>query len=116
MKSHEHSGVVDSERYFSEFIDFFSSFSLQDFSEPSPPVAKNNGTFCYSKITSLVKGPFIFFFSLSVLFFCTPFRQKTKGKMKRMKVIKHKTEDSEVSEDTKSGNLRKLFGLYYVKH
>lgn len=23
MKSHEHSGVVDSERYFSEFIDFF---------------------------------------------------------------------------------------------
>ena len=92
MKSHEPSGVVDSERYFSEFIDFFSSFSLQDFSEPSPPVAKNNGTFCYSKITSLVKGPFIFFFSLSVLFFCTPFRQKTKGKMKRMKVIKHKTE------------------------
>lgn len=25
-----------------------------------------------------------------------------------------KEQDSEVSEDTKSGNLRKLFGLYYV--
>ena len=27
-----------------------------------------------------------------------------------------KEQDSEVSEDTKSGTLRKLFGLYYVKH
>ena len=26
-----------------------------------------------------------------------------------------KEQDSEVSEDIKSGNLRKLFGLYYIK-
>ena len=85
------SGVLRHGQYFSAFTNFFPSLSLQGPSGPALPLSKTVEPAVipweYHSEMAFSKN----FSSLSVLFFCTLFRQKAKGTMNQMKGIKHQT-------------------------
>lgn len=105
--------------------DCLPSLSLRGPSEPSLLLLQNSGACSYPMIMSLENGPFKkLFLTLCPLLLC-PVQAENKGDNDPDEGDKaqdcdnekasEKEQDSEVSEDTKSGNVRKLFILHCVK-